>query len=121
MSRIFLTNDGFFTVTVFAEYSENAAVRASASRALKNTRYFGFSPVVSFLTAIDAVFPRYFIEIFDIFVGDFDVGHALILSDKLLHRLPAGRFDRKCASFRKFFIFTVCEIFRYRRFEDTSG
>ena len=50
--RSFLSTEGrSFLRSVFAVYSLNAAVRASASRALKKTRYLGISPVLSFFRA----------------------------------------------------------------------
>ena len=41
-------------LTSFAVYSLKAAVKASASRALKKTRYLGISPDVSFFKGRDA-------------------------------------------------------------------
>ena len=71
-------------------YSENAAVRASASRALKKIRYLGGEVLRSFFHRIvHAVLAGDALKIPNGRVVDLDVGDALVLPDELLHRLLA--------------------------------
>ena len=77
-------------LTFFWVYSENAAVRASASRAFKENQVLGRrGAAVLFHRIVHAVLAGDALKVLDGRVVDLDVGDALVLPDELLHGLLA--------------------------------